>query len=272
MMIRRRAGFGFGFAGGATVYVGPGDVEGSAIHWWGLRAYSAATIGDNAVRLRRSTDDAEQDFVTLSDGSLDVASIATFKGAGNVFVKTLYDQPGGGSNLTQATNANQPQLLLSAIGSLPCISFASASSQRLASGSAVSVSEPFSVSSVAKADAASYMVYFGAGTEVLGILFAAKNTMYNGGVSYEVSLTGTDWSAIQDVWNGVSSFQMINTVDNGAANAGAGAISSQTIQLGNDGFSDFSNGRAAELGLWGSAFSGGQRTAMDANQRSYWGI
>ena len=64
----------------------------------------------NVVRVRRSSDNAEQDFTAseVSDGTL-----TTFTGAGNGFVVTWYDQSGNANNATQATAGSQPQIVAS---------------------------------------------------------------------------------------------------------------------------------------------------------------
>src|SRR5262245_56094963 len=81
---------------------GPGDVVSGAVAYWGLRAYTTAAIGNNAIRLRRSSDNAEQDFATVLGGGLDLTSISSFKGAFNLSVVKLYDQTGGGNDMVQA--------------------------------------------------------------------------------------------------------------------------------------------------------------------------
>ena len=91
-----------------TPYVGPGDIVSGAIGWWGLRAYTSASIGTNAIRLRRDGGSpGEQDFATVTGGGLDLTSITAFKGADNLFLVKLYDQVGT-NHLTQATAASQP--------------------------------------------------------------------------------------------------------------------------------------------------------------------
>jgi hypothetical protein len=84
------------------------------------------TTGDqrNVVRVRRSSDNTEQDFTApqVTDGTL-----TTFCGAGNGFVRTWYDQSGNGKNAEQTTTANQPQIVSSGslvtLNSKPAISF-----------------------------------------------------------------------------------------------------------------------------------------------------
>ena len=73
---------------------------------YSLRKLSKDTT--NVVRVRRSSDDTEQDFTAaqVSDGSL-----TTFCGAGDGFVATWYDQSGNSNDATQATTTAQPQIV-----------------------------------------------------------------------------------------------------------------------------------------------------------------
>lgn len=68
-------------------------------------AYSGA-----AVKVRRSSDNAEQDFTPAEISS---GQLANWIGSGNDgFVTTWYDQSGNGLNVTQSTAANQPKVSL----------------------------------------------------------------------------------------------------------------------------------------------------------------
>ena len=66
----------------------------------------------NTIRVRRSSDNAEQDF-GFSGNDLDTASLLTFCGVGNGFITTWYDQSTNANNATQATAANQAQIVAS---------------------------------------------------------------------------------------------------------------------------------------------------------------
>ena len=67
-----------------------------------------------AIRVQRSSDNAEQDIGFVGN-ELDTASLLSFCGAGNGFVTTWYDQSGSGYNVTQTTQANQPQIVSSGV-------------------------------------------------------------------------------------------------------------------------------------------------------------
>ena len=66
-----------------------------------LSSYSGAL-----VRVRRGSDDAEQDFS-------DVSQVAAWLGAATGYVRTLYDQSGAGNNATQTTTGEQPTIITS---------------------------------------------------------------------------------------------------------------------------------------------------------------
>lgn len=69
-----------------------------------------AGYSGSAVRVRRSSDNAEQDFGFNSAGDLDMVAVLAFCGANNGFIVTWYDQSGNGLNQTQSTAASQPKL------------------------------------------------------------------------------------------------------------------------------------------------------------------
>lgn len=79
---------------------------------YSLRKLRTAYTG-NAIRVRRSSDNAEQDFGYDANNVLDTAALLTFCGAGNGFVTTWYDQSGNANNATMSTAANQPQIVSS---------------------------------------------------------------------------------------------------------------------------------------------------------------
>lgn len=90
---------------------------------YSVRKLSSSYSG-SALRVRRSSDNAEQD-IGFSDNNLDTSALTTFVGANNGFVVTWYDQSGNGNDATNATAAEQPQIVSS--GSLltenskPCL-------------------------------------------------------------------------------------------------------------------------------------------------------
>jgi hypothetical protein len=92
---------------------------------YSLRKLRTAYSG-NCIRVRRSSDNTEQDFGFVS-GYLDTASMLTFVGSNNGFVTTWYDQSGNARNAVQTTAANQPQIVSAGatidIGGKPSLKF-----------------------------------------------------------------------------------------------------------------------------------------------------
>ena len=87
------------------------DTYTGAARAYSFRKLRAAYTG-NCVRIRRSSDNAEQDFGFVSN-YVDTTSISTFCGAGNGFVVNWYDQSGNSINSNQGTNSVQPQIYFS---------------------------------------------------------------------------------------------------------------------------------------------------------------
>lgn len=82
----------------------------------GRRLRSAYTGA--VVRVRRSSDNVEQDFSgSGASGAVDASAVAAFCGAGDGFLTTIYDQSGNGRNLTQSSTTVQPQVVASGVAS-----------------------------------------------------------------------------------------------------------------------------------------------------------
>jgi hypothetical protein len=258
-------------------YEGPGDVVASASHWFGLRAYDNASVGGSIIQLRRDNDDDLENFQSLADGTLDVASIATWLGANNAFVHTLYDQVGA-DHLIQATEANQPAFSLTGgPNSLPTMSFVTASNQFLKSAGSVAVAQPLTWAVVARNstnDVVNHLIVTGDGVN-LEVYFSStdNNTgMYAGsaGVLHSGATQGNYHSIIM-VANGASSV----IVNNGSA---SGALSPGTNGQGgalNMGNYDPNvlplSGNIQEAGIWPVAFDATQYANMNTNQATFWG-
>lgn len=75
--------------------------------WFFNKVSSSAT---NCIRVRRSSDNAEQDIGFTGD-DLDTTSLASFVGANSAYLVTFYDQSGNGYDLTQSTTTAQPLIV-----------------------------------------------------------------------------------------------------------------------------------------------------------------
>ncbi len=116
-----RIAVGASSGGGGTSYLL--DTYGGAAAAYSLRKLSS-TYSGNAIRVRRSSDNTEQNIGFNSDGTLDTATLLTFVGDGNGFVTTWYDQSGNGKNANSNVAARQPQIVnngvIETLGGKPC--------------------------------------------------------------------------------------------------------------------------------------------------------
>lgn len=87
------------------------DTYGSAVVGYSLRKIDS-TYNGNVIRVRRSSDDAEED-IGLNGNLLDTSALTTFVGANDGFVVSWYDQSGNARAITQSTGANQPKIVSS---------------------------------------------------------------------------------------------------------------------------------------------------------------
>ncbi|HSH41653.1 MAG TPA: arabinofuranosidase catalytic domain-containing protein [Arenicellales bacterium] len=63
------------------------------------------------IRVRRSSDNAEQDIGFDSNGDLDKSALATFAGANDGFIVRVYEQTGNFLDISNSTAASQPQIV-----------------------------------------------------------------------------------------------------------------------------------------------------------------
>lgn len=94
----------------AVVPFGILDVHGGASHAYSLRKLRSSYTGP-AIRVRRSSDNLEQDIGFNQNGDIDVDALIAFVGANSGFVATWYDQSGNGNNALQVTASNQPRIV-----------------------------------------------------------------------------------------------------------------------------------------------------------------
>jgi hypothetical protein len=123
------------------------DLYPSAAVAYSLRKLSSTYMGP-AIRIRRSSDNNEQDIGFDLDGNLDVTDLTSFCGSSSGFVTIWYDQSGNTKNVTMPTAVRQPQIVNSGViittNSKPTISF---TNQYLQTTSSV-LSTDFAVSGV----------------------------------------------------------------------------------------------------------------------------
>ena len=99
------------FGSGAS-YVGLLDSYPDAAAAYSVRLLKSDYTG-NAIRVRRSSDNAEQNIGFTALGDLDTTALTSFCSGTNGFVTTWYDQSGNAINAVQTTASSQPQIVSS---------------------------------------------------------------------------------------------------------------------------------------------------------------
>lgn len=94
---------------------------------WSVRRLTNGYTGQ-CFTVRRDSDDTTTDIGFLPNGDLDQASLLSFVGAGNGYVRRWYDQSGHLKDFVQNTSGAQPQLVSSGVvltdlGGRPCLDF-----------------------------------------------------------------------------------------------------------------------------------------------------
>jgi hypothetical protein len=271
-------------AAAAAAYAGPGDLVSTGWACWsGLRAFTLASIGANAIDLRRDGGSpATQTFTTVAGGGLDIAGITTFKGANNLFVSKLWDQTGNGNHFVQTTAALQPQFLLGVTGSRPGMFFVSASGLWLplvgtGSLNTTTVSSPFTMSAVGErtSNFANYNLLFIDNSSNAQVRWeATANTigMYAGAPFLDVTAAGIDsaFHGFNCSFNGASSNLQIDATSNLGTTGTAQPI---TISLGIGGNASglYLDGYVMEVGVNSAAFSTTVCGQLGSQQKSFYG-
>lgn len=83
------------------------DYSGAAVAY-SLRQLSSSYSG-NAIKVRRSSDNAEAD-IGFSNGRLDVSALSAHCGSSDGFISVWYDQSSNSNNATQGTASKQPKI------------------------------------------------------------------------------------------------------------------------------------------------------------------
>lgn len=248
-----------------TTYLGPGDILTNARGYYGLRAFSAAKVGNDVMDIQRNSDSATCTHIksSTSSGVVDVtvgtpcggSTVTSFCNATTCTVTKLYEQtgatgtPGANIDMTQSTVSKQPVLTLSCIGSLPCLTMTASSLQFLlsATNGMSSLTQPYSVYGVAKRTGANTTTAAVCGLASTGSrigFFSSTNTIYLS------SATGTNLtlgSITDNVWHSI--WGLSNTSTNSGIAADGGANTTGSAGTTGAGTSPEAAGRGGGTGL-----------------------
>lgn len=275
-------------AAAASGFTPPLDLVGSASGAWGTRKLRTAYAG-NCLKVRRSSDNTTQDIGFDGSGNLDTSALTSFVGANNGFIDTFYDQSGNSRNLTQTTQANQPQIVssgsvITTVGSKPSPLF-DATNDSLTSGIAVSnfiTTSAYTLlmaSKVTSGNTGANAYYnrhaFSEGGGYFeGLSFNATNYNPNhysgayGGPTISTSFPVTN--VFVHKYDGANVSGHIGGGAGSSAAVGNVASVSGTAQMGL-GASAYFNGNIPELIAYASALSKADLNTLGANLASYYG-
>ena len=88
------------------------DTYSGAAAAYSLRLLDSSYVG-SAIRVRRSSDNTEQDIGFNVFGELDTVSLLAFAGTGSAYVKVWYCQSGNSNDATQTATGSQPKIVSS---------------------------------------------------------------------------------------------------------------------------------------------------------------
>lgn len=119
----RRIRLGFMSGGGLPLLL---DLYPGADVAYSLRKLRTGYVG-NAIRVRRASDNTEQNIGFDGLGNLDTSALTAFCAGTNGFVTTWYDQSGNNRNVIQSSAVSQPQIVSSGSvileGGFPAVKF-----------------------------------------------------------------------------------------------------------------------------------------------------
>ena len=242
---------------------------------YSLRQLSWA-YGGPVVRVRRDSDNAEQDFTAteVSDGSL-----AAWVGAGNNgLVRTWYDQSGNGNNAVQTISANQPTIVSSGSVVLeagkPTLQF-DGNNDKLQADS-VSLAQPFQFFLVAKetTDATGTNSFIDATGQraTFGLSASFGTAIYAGSSLSDGSYPSNIRTLYTALYNSTNSFIARQGTITATGNAGSGGLTQMTIGNNSGGNqSNYLTGPMQELIVYPSDQST-NRAAIEANINAHYSI
>lgn len=266
-------------------YSGPGDIVGSNwITWYGLRAFNSATRGTKIANVCIPLDAACADL--SSDATTGALVISTIGGSScgivTCTIKTWYDQSGAlacaaatACNITQATIANRPQLVVSCLNGLPCAQFTGGSSQQLVSAAALASGYIQPLSLMAVANRTTFSTYaavlVNAPTGNKGIYFF--NTANNFTLFFNSFVTASALDAhthsIVALANSAASILKVDGTDTTGDDGGDQWFADSLYVGGNN--SNYLTGNIFEAGAVNGNIGSTARSSIDTNQTSYWG-
>jgi hypothetical protein len=237
---------------------------------YSLRRLKSSYTGPG-IRLRRASDNLETDigylgFTSSTGAPLDTAAANAHCAATTCSVVTWYDQSGLARHVTMGNPAQQPAYIANCQGALPCAR--TTTNQIMVGPSVTPAAGPASFAAVARTDAgAAVCTWIMAGVQQFGAN-GGSWLLYNGG-AHGAPAALTVWHAGSGVINSAASVINIDGVEAAGSIAPVTTAGAILVAQG-DGAQPCSY---AEAVWWNNyALTAGERAALVANQRGFWGF
>ncbi len=254
---------------------------------YSLRKLRSAYTGP-AVRVRRSSDNAEQD-IGFASGALNTVALLTFCGAGNGFVSRWYDQGGAGQDVAQVSAGEQPQVVsagsviaLNNATARPALRWSNGAGTDLYNNAFALPGTTYAAASVASRtnSQGSYPRLIGFNTPGAGD-YAAGGAIF-GYLSDATTLSGYQVNNLASGTTGTAPFQAASvfsgtghtmTLDGSASGpvAASGSLPATGVLSIGQGSGAAWDGLHAEHIVVQGALSGADQAAIRASQRAYYG-
>jgi hypothetical protein len=196
---------------------------------YSLRLLRSAYAG-NCIEVRRSSDNTTLN-IGFVNNVLDDASLLTFCGAGDGFVKTWYDQSGNAVNATQTTNGEQPRIVNAGIietqNGLPSVRFPGDRFMRFTA----SITQPDTVFIVVQHDGTNTEHIFDSQARQL-IGYTPGFVMYAGSSIVSYPTTPLTFQLVSALFDGANSNFQSNNGTTQTGDPGTAVINSTQIMRG----------------------------------------
>ena len=257
------------------------DYSGAAAAY-SLRRLSSPYTGP-AIRVRRASDNAEQDIGFDIEGNLNTGALAGFCSGTNGFVKTWYDQSGNGNDATQTTTGKQPKIYDASTGvelenGKPAFDFNGSSHQLVASVtiSSAAASTSFVVVNpdIVTLNRRMYNMHDGAaGDERNSTFFNSQFNIYDGtnGLSTGTAVAGTQYVITSRFVTGDGTIHANGTLQGTSAAIAQKSVNTLSIGKQDVGAAFYFNGKMQEFTLYASDQST-NRTGIETNINDYYSI
>jgi hypothetical protein len=244
-----------------------------------LRRLRSGYLG-SAMRVRRSSDNAELDIGFTFTGDLNVSALIAHCGVNSGFDAILYDQSGNGRNLTQTTSGAQPRIVnagvVDVLGGVPALVFDAVNDTMIAATWGT-ISQPFTRNAVIQLPA-----LLSGFPHILNTATGTPNTaefintgsifsQFAGSNGATRSISANERIVFTSRYDGATSNLSKNGSTSGDVNAGSNALAGLSLNRDVAG-AVFGGTIFQEITIFESYLSEANRQILERNQGAYYGI